>query len=96
MYQIRKNSKSWGNKDTKIIWNTSRKKEKPFFLNYEKINLNKLSIEEKNTIKLICKRIKTEKIDYKNNDTLMSFMDTLKKEWDVRDDVVNFIATQCG
>lgn len=94
--EIRKNSKSWGNKSTKVTWNTKSKKDKLFFINYNTINLNKLTSDEEAAINLICKRIITENIEYKNNKSLTSFMRTLKKAWNIRDDIVHFIATQCG
>lgn len=93
---LRNNSRTWENWNTQIIWDSSRNKSKPFFINYDTINLNKLSNEEKSWIKLICKRIKTENIDYTNVVTLTNYLDTLNKKWLVRDDVVHFIMSQCG
>jgi hypothetical protein len=91
---LRDQNKSWDNPNTQIIWDKN-KKSKPFFINYEKINLNKLTEDEKKTIKLLCKRIKTEKINYQDETILTKFLDTLNKFWSIRDDVVHFIMSQC-
>jgi len=84
--------------DKKLLDNNKDKPVKkiyPFFINYNKIDLDFLTNDEKKSINLIVKRIETEKVDFNNSELLYDFLETLPKKWDIKGNIVDFIITQC-
>jgi hypothetical protein len=69
---------------------------KPFYINYDQVNINRLNNEEKKTIKLIVQRIKTEKITISDNKKVEKFFINLPHKGDINQELIEFILLQCS